>query len=683
MIHPFINGGGPSRLMAALAALLEAAAVASEAKAGFLRIFDANGRPDLLVHRGLPHLRGCQIELLLRVAHTVHLASSSAERIVIEDVARCPAWFGTNARQLFLESGIRSLQTTFIREDRGRLIGMLSTLHDSERPALLDAMTLRVIDAVAAVVPPLLVVPAVAGQRDVSGERPRVVDVSAAPVGPVSGCALHGQGEPCLPVFLDEAPVALAVFDREMRYLAASRCWREAFDLGNTELIGRSQYEVLPDTSAECMAMHRDALSGSPVSCEAYRLITPDGRVRWLRWQIVPWRNSAREVGGILICAEDITASRSVTDALRTIERQLRRAHEAANAGAWEWDVRTNGHQWGDETYRLLGLRPGVAVPSLASWVGSIHPDDRAWALARAKDCLGRQAPLDLECRVLSSGGPARWLWVRGLPEFDESGRLARYTGIAMDISERKRFEEASARHDERMQALARQQVAVETAATFADKLSQPLASVVAYSELAMLGVVDNRIPLDRILSAIRGTHDQAARAGRVLQELIDNLQRDDLQVTAIDLGSLIREVVDAVRKTARQGYRATLDIQAGLPPVLADRLRTERVLRSLLRNGLEAMEEAGTATQSFFIAAEPLVDQGMVHVEFRDSGPGVAPETARRMFDPFFSTKAHGLGLDLAIARTLIEAQGGRLWLDPETGRGAAFHFTLPLAHE
>lgn len=681
MIHASSNGSEGPRLIAALGAVVEAAVAVSDARGGYLRVIDAEGCPRLLVHRGLPPPWVARLDQRLRTGIVSGLRGTPTTSILVEEVDQFAATSGTSARQLDPEFGLRSLQTTLIREESGRLLGMLSTLHD--RPPIQDAKTLRVLDALAGVASPLLTHSDFARRGDTSGEFSRGADRAGFSGGRPSGIPAETSGEVCRPVFFDEAPVALAAFDRDMRYLAASRRWRETFELEDSELSGRSHYEVFPDTSADCVAMHQRALSGFPSRCEAYRLVAPDGRVRWLRWEIVPWRTAAGEVGGILICLEDITARKTAEDALRASEDRLHRAHEAANMGAWEWDVRANRHHWGDETIRLMGVTPGGEMPSLRAWVASVHPDDRVTSLARAKDAFRRHAPLDLEWRVPLQGGPVRWLWARGQPEFGATGQLERYTGVVMDITERKRFEAESSRHDEVIQALTRQQVAMETAAAFAHELSQPLASVVAYSEFVMRGIDDGRVAPDRIMRAIRSSHDQAARAGRVLQELIDNLHRNDLEVTTLDLGELVRDVIDAMRKSASRGFEAALDIQAGLPPVLADRLRTERVLRSLVRNGLDAMEESGLATQSVFITVHSLSERGMADIEVRDTGPGIDARTALRVFDPFFSTKPQGLGLGLAIARTLVEAQGGRLWLDPVTGSGAAFHFTLPLAHE
>ena len=168
-----------------------------------------------------------------------------------------------------------------------------------------------------------------------------------------------------------------------------------------------------------------------------------------------------------------------------------------------------------------------------------------------------------------------------------------------------------------------------------------------------------------------------------MLRALIGQLHQGAPLTAPFDLNDLVREVIAKQCKLTQPRFKATLKLEPGLPPVLGNRLQTEKVLENLIQNGVDAMQAVGKAPGALSINARTLKGQSMAHVTIRDSGPGLDNETAGRIFDAFFSTKANGLGLGLPISRSLIEMQGGQLWLDPEAGPGAVFHFTLPFADE
>ena len=168
-------------------------------------------------------------------------------------------------------------------------------------------------------------------------------------------------------------------------------------------------------------------------------------------------------------------------------------------------------------------------------------------------------------------------------------------------------------------------------------------------------------------------------RASNVIERLRGLMERKHLQSASLDIGSLIGETVSLVRAEAAH-HRVTLstDVSAGLLPVMGDRVHLQQVLLNLLVNAIDAVKGQPECERRVEVSAR-VTDAGMIEVRVRDSGSGIRPEDMTRLFDSFFTSKPHGLGMGLSICRTIIEAHGGRIKAGNNADRGATFRLTLP----
>jgi len=223
--------------------------------------------------------------------------------------------------------------------------------------------------------------------------------------------------------------------------------------------------------------------------------------------------------------------------------------------------------------------------------------------------------------------------------------------------------------------------VAVQTASAIAHELNQPLAAISAYSEVALHALGSNTVTTETLSRALEGCVGQAQRAGQSLHELLNFLQKGELASEPADLSGIVHEALSIMQNDGFGGFQPALELERGLPPVLGNRIQVQKVLINLLRNGVEAMREAGVPTSSITVKVQTMAGRNMAQITVQDSGPGLDINAAKRIFEPFFTTKPGGIGLGLAISRSLIEANGGQLWVDPDDGPGATFHFTLPFA--
>lgn len=381
----------------------------------------------------------------------------------------------------------------------------------------------------------------------------------------------------------------------------------------------------------------------------------------------------------ILISFFDASQSRQAQRALLESEERLRLAQHAVGLGVFDRDLDTNGLHWDARSLEILGL-PENSELTYEKFLDLTHPDDRASRQAALEKALNPdgEGEYRADFRIVRAGdGSVRCIESVGKVVF-ERGRPVRIVGVIRDITEQRQAEIRLREQRGAMETLLKRQVAAQTATAIAHELNQPLGALSAYSEVALHELTGMQAP-ERLQRALSQCVEQAQRAGSTLHELMEFLHRGDLVLEPLDLGETAREAAVIVHNDGYGDYRDMLDVQPGLPPVLANRLQIQKVLVNLIRNGTEAMRDNGIDNGEILVRVQALPERRAALVTVQDSGPGLDAEQVKRVFEPFFTTKSHGIGMGLAISRALVEANGGELWAEPARGSGAVFHFTLP----
>jgi PAS domain S-box-containing protein len=241
-----------------------------------------------------------------------------------------------------------------------------------------------------------------------------------------------------LRVFVEQAPVAIAMFDRDMRYIAASGRWLRDHGIGEMSVIGRTHYEVVPE-SERFKDEHRRGFAGETLREERDLFVRADGRLQWLKWEVRPWRAAGGSIGGIFITIEDVTATVKAEEALRQSQEDLNRAQAVAHTGSWRLDVKRNELTWSAEAFRIFGTPPGTPL-SYESFLATVHPDDREHVDRSWKAAI-EGAPYDIEHRILI-GRETKWVRERAELEFDEAGGVLGGFGTVQDITDKKQADE-------------------------------------------------------------------------------------------------------------------------------------------------------------------------------------------------------------------------------------------------
>ncbi|EHJ58302.1 PAS domain-containing sensor histidine kinase [Novosphingobium pentaromativorans] len=251
------------------------------------------------------------------------------------------------------------------------------------------------------------------------------------------------------------------------------------------------------------------------------------------------------------------------------------------------------------------------------------------------------------------------------------------FTGFIRDLSERQETQERLEELQSKLIHVARVSAMGTMASTLAHELNQPITAVANYVEAVRdLLAEGNSDDLPMITEALNDAAGEAIRAGQIVRRLRDFVARGEVEKTVENLPDLIAEAAALGLIGAKEkGVRSHFDFDTGAVLVLVDKVQIQQVLINLVRNAVEAM--ASSPERQIWVCTRQ-EDSGMVRVTVADTGPGVAEHVARQLFTAFVTTKSEGMGLGLSICRTIVEANGGRIFLEPRKGGGSQFHFTL-----
>ncbi|QXE23551.1 PAS/PAC sensor signal transduction histidine kinase [Richelia sinica FACHB-800] len=244
-------------------------------------------------------------------------------------------------------------------------------------------------------------------------------------------------------LFIEYTPAAIAIFDKQMRYLSASRRWREDYRLGDRELIGHCHYDIFPHLPQSWQEIHQRCLAGAVEHCEEDRIYHTDGSIDWLKWEIHPWYQDDGEIGGIIIFTEVITNRKCAEMALAESERRLRDIANNLPGAIFQF---TNSHgTWrvdyiSDFIYELAGITTSEIIEDLDNFFALIHPEDVDCCLASINHAITQNVPWKYEGRLIKPNGEIRWWQGESTPTKNEQGEMI-FCGVLLDITARKQAE--------------------------------------------------------------------------------------------------------------------------------------------------------------------------------------------------------------------------------------------------
>ena len=357
-------------------------------------------------------------------------------------------------------------------------------------------------------------------------------------------------------------------------------------------------------------------------------------------------------------------------------------AAQAAEIEMWVWDI-SRGDVWMSSTGRArrgFGESEPIAFDR---FLGSLHPDDRDSVRQSVEKSLKEGGEFEREYRIVRPDGETRWIATRGAVERDAMGAPVRMRGVSLDITPRRTAELEVLQQRSELAHLSRVTMVGELSGSLAHELNQPLTAILSNAQAAQRLLAREAPDLDEVREILKDIVDEDKRAGEVIRRLRLLLKKGELHQLPLDLSEVVQDVLRIMRSDlVNQGVTVGTELAPDLPAARGDRVQLQQVLLNLVVNGCDSMAGSLETERRLLVRTERDGNE-RVHVSVADRGCGIPPEKVTGIFEPFFTTKLHGLGLGLAVCRTIVSAHGGEIWATNNAGRGATVHFTLPALAE
>ena len=404
-----------------------------------------------------------------------------------------------------------------------------------------------------------------------------------------------------------------------------------------------------------------------------------DGVYRWFLFRATPSFDDGRVIKWYGTNT-DIEELKRVEGALKRSEAYLAEAQRLTHTGSCAIDGTSREIlYWSEEMFRLFGFNPQQGLPLWDQWVQRIHPEDRDKFNMAGDRTFLEKIHCDVEFRTVTPDGTVKQIHGIGDPVLSPSGELVQVVGTMVDVTERRRADEAREKLRQLEADLAhmnRVSTIGELTASLAHEIKQPIGAAVTNAEVC-IRLLDRAQPdIGEAREAAVEMVKDARRAADIIDRVRSLYQKGSSELEIIEVNTAIGEMVVMLQNEAnRHSVTVRADLAEGLPAVMADRVQLQQVLLNLMLNGIEAIRD----TSGELSIKSQLTEDGQLLISVTDTGVGLPTENVDQIFNPFFTTKYKGTGLGLAITRSIVESRGGRIWATPNSGPGATFYFTLP----
>ena len=402
-----------------------------------------------------------------------------------------------------------------------------------------------------------------------------------------------------------------------------------------------------------------------------YRILLPDGTVRWIGARARCVADERGELTRLLGVSMDLTERKHS-------EQLFQMAAEGSHLGVWDWDE-TSGELLWDGGMREIFDIPVEAKMTLELFYSRVYPHDLELVKTVWRGAIESGVPYHLDYRVQRLNGAIRWVHARGRGYYDDKGKPLRMIGVVFDITERKLAEEEARLRRDQVHSLSRVSLLGEMTASLAHELNQPLSAIVNNATAGMQYMDKGKLNPERLRDILTDVVADGRRAYEVICNVRSAIKKGSAMRGRINLNDVVKAVTYMVQPDAAMHFcKLETSLAPELPAIEADPTQMQQVLINLLNNAVDAMHDTPPSRRTVHITTN-YNGAGTVCVGVRDYGTGIPDATRERLFEQFFTTKEEGLGMGLAIVRSIVESHGGKIAAENVAGGGACFSFHLP----
>jgi len=368
---------------------------------------------------------------------------------------------------------------------------------------------------------------------------------------------------------------------------------------------------------------------------------------------------------------------RRAQTALHESEARAEIAGVSLGVGFWTWEPAHDRVWTSGQCARLLGLERG-SQPTLARFLEAVRPRTGGPLDTEFEQAIRSDTPFDGEWAIVGPRGGTRWLAV-AIRATDDAGAKRGVTGALIDVTERRSAERLAEEQRRELSHLGRVAVVGELSAALAHELNQPLAAILANARAARRMLENDGIEKAELRAILEDIEADDRRAGAVIKRVRGLVKKDEGELQLLGINDIVQESLELAHSDLiRRGMTVHTRLSGTLPVVYADRVQLQQVLLNLVMNACDAMSDTPPGERTLIISSS--VHDGTARISVRDQGSGIAPDSLESVFEPFMTTKRNGLGLGLAICRSIVASHAGNMWAINNPDGGATFMVSLPL---